>query len=276
MNFLKRTRKLPRKKIGLALGSGGAHGLAHIGVIKTLLENNIPIDCIAGASAGALFGGLYAANKDIDAVERIALTSDVGRLTHFILDVSSHGGLLSGDAIEQFIRKELDGITFDELHIPFAAVATDIHTGDAVVLRDGDVTSAIRASMSIPIIFEPVLYGERTLVDGGLVMPVPVELVRSMGADIVIGVNLDTPCPHGEHDETPSLKMVMEMTIEILRNNLSETQAQTADVVVSPQFDKKIFVGWEDFLHAEDFIAKGQSAMEAALPELKRMLSSER
>ncbi len=265
---------MPRKKIGLALGSGGAHGLVHIGVIKALLDNDIPIDYIAGASIGAVIGGLYAAHKDIDTVERFALTSDLSRITHFMLDVSTHGGLLSGDVIEQLLRKELDAIVFDQLRLPFVAVATDIYTGDAVVLREGDVASALRASMSVPLVFEPVAYKDRFLVDGGLVMPVPVEQVRVMGADIVIGVNLDTPCPHGEHIGTPSLKTIAEMTVEILRNNLSTTQAQAADVVVSPQFDKKILVGWEEFLHANDLIAKGQDAMEAVLPDLKRILSS--
>ena len=159
-----------------------------------MLDNDIPIDYIAGTSSGALIGGLYAVHKDIDAVERIALTSDLNLLTRFMFDVSTHGGLLSGATVERFIRDELDDVTFDALHIPFAAVATDIHTGDAVVLRSGDVTSAIRASISVPVIFEPVIHEGRLLVDGGLVMPVPVELVRAMGADIVIGVNLDTPC----------------------------------------------------------------------------------
>lgn len=267
--------KTKRPKIGLALGSGGAHGLVHIGIIKTLLDNDIAVDYIAGSSIGAVIGALYSASKDIDAVERFALSSDLGRITHFVTDLSARGGLLSGDAIEQLFRKELDGIRFDALHVPFAAVATDIHTGEAVIMREGDVTSAIRASMSVPLIFEPVIHGPHTLVDGGLVMPVPVELVRSMGADIVIAVNLDTPCPHGDHadSDSPSLKMIAEMTMEILRNNLGATQAQAADVVISPQFDKKILVGWEEFLHAKDMITKGQDAMEAALPQLLTLLS---
>lgn len=267
------SKKTQRPKIGLALGSGGAHGLVHIGIIKTLLDNDIPIDYIAGASIGAVIGGLYAINRDIDAVERFALTSNIGRLTSFVFDISAHGGLLSGDVIEQLIRKELDEATFDHLQVPFAAVATDIHTGDAVILRKGDIASAIRASMSVPLIFEPVTHGSHMLVDGGLVMPVPVELVRSMGADIVIGVNLDTPCPHGDHTGSPNLKMIAEMTMEILRNNLGATQAQTADVVISPQFDNKVLVGWEEFLHAKDLIAKGQDAMEVAIPQLRAILS---
>lgn len=265
--------KKNRPKVGLALGSGGSHGLAHIGVIKTLLDNGVSIDYVAGASSGALIGGLYAAHNDIDAVERLAMTSDLNRLTHFMFDVSAHGGLLSGETIEQFIRKELDDVTFERLHTPFAAVATDIRTGEAVVLREGDVTSAIRASISVPLIFEPVTHGAHLLVDGGLVMPVPVDLVRSMGADIVIGVNLDTPCPHGEHVDAPNLKVIMEMTMEILRNNLAATQVQAADVIISPQFDKKVYVGWEEFLHPKDMIAKGQAATEVILPQLQALLS---
>lgn len=267
-------QKKKRPTIGLALGSGGAHGLVHIGIIKTLLEHDIAIDYIAGSSIGAVIGGLYSASKDIDVVERFALSSDLARITHFVLDLSAHGGLLSGDAIEQTLRHELDGIQFDALHIPFAAVATDIRTGDAVVMREGDVTAALRASMSVPLIFEPVKRGLHTLVDGGLVMPVPVKLVRSMGADIVIAVNLDTPCVHGDHADDPSLKMIAEMTMEILRNNLGATQAQDADIVIAPQFDNKILVGWEEFLHAKDMIAKGQDAMEAALPQLRSRLSN--
>ncbi|HAS95038.1 TPA: hypothetical protein DCS99_01290, partial [Candidatus Wolfebacteria bacterium] len=255
------------------LGSGGAHGLVHIGIIKTLLENDIPIDYIAGSSIGAVVGGLYAVHKDIDAVERFALTSDLARISHFILDLSAKGGILSGDAIERLLRQELDGARFEDLHIPFAAVATDIRTGKAVVMQSGDVTIALRASMSVPLVFEPVIQGSRTLVDGGLVMPVPVELVRSMGADIVIAVNLDTPCLHGDHTDNPNLMMIADMTMEILRNNLGATQAQAADIVVSPQFDKKVLVGWEEFLHAKDLIARGQDAMEAALPQVRTMLS---
>ncbi|OGM93084.1 hypothetical protein A2333_01005 [Candidatus Wolfebacteria bacterium RIFOXYB2_FULL_49_7] len=265
--------KNKRPKIGLALGSGGAHGLAHIGVIKALLDNNIPIDYIAGASSGALIGGLYAVHKDIDAVERIALTSDLNLLTRFMFDVSTRGGLLSGSTVEQFIRDALDDVAFDALHIPFAAVATDIHTGEAVVLRSGDVSSAIRASISVPVIFEPVVHEGRLLVDGGLVMPVPVSLVRDMGADIVIGVNLDATCIHKEHAAEPNVRMIIEMTMEILRNNLSEAQAQTADITVSPQFDTKVLVGWGEFLHAKSLIEKGQDSMEAELPRLKALLS---
>lgn len=267
------TAKQKRPKIGLALGSGGAHGLAHIGVIKALLDNDIPIDYIAGTSAGALIGGLYAARKDIDAVERVALASNLGQITNFMLDVSVHGGLLRGDAVEEFIRNELDDMTFADLRMPLATVATDIHTGKAVIMREGKVTAAIRASMSVPLIFNPVAYGSHLLVDGGLVMPVPVELARSMGADIVIGVNLDTPCVHTQQAESPSLAMIAEMTVEILRNNLGATQAQTADVVVSPQFSEKVYVGWKDFLHAQDMIVRGQDAAAAALPQIEDLLS---
>ena len=269
------SNKTGRPKIGLALGSGGSHGLAHIGVIKTLIAHDIPIDYIAGSSAGALVGGLYAAHQDIEAVERVALTSDIGRIIRFMTDVSVRGGLLSGYAIERFIRHELDSITFDQLRIPLVAVATDIHTGEAILLREGDVTAAIRASMSVPLVFEPVSRDSRLLVDGGLAMPVPVAAVRAMGADIVVGVNLETRVSQAQRDASPTITTIAAMTMDILRSNFSTMQAYNADLVVSPHFDGKVLVGWNEFLHAQDFIERGQVSMEKAMPHLQQLLSKE-
>jgi NTE family protein len=268
------SKKTNRPKIGLALGSGGSRGLAHIGVIKVLLDNDIPIDYIAGASAGALIGGLYASSKDIDFVERVAREINSSQLMSFVFDITAEGGFSSGNKMEQFIRRELDDITFKDLKLPFAAVATNLETGSTVVLDSGDVTSAIRASISVPLMFEPVRKDLQILVDGGLSEPVPVDLVRAMGADIVIGVNLDAPCSHENHLESVNFKTIAGATMNILRHHLSYMHAKDADVLVEPQFEKQSLIGWEDFLHADGFIAKGQDAMEAALPELKRILSS--
>lgn len=276
MKFLRRTSHIPRKKIGLALGSGGSRGLAHIGVMKVLLDNNIPIDYITGASAGALMGGLYASTKDIDFVERVAREINRNQLMSFVFDIAAEGGFSSGNKVEQFIRRELDNATFDDLKMPFAAVATDLKTGETVVMDSGDVTAAIRASISVPLMFEPVRRDPYLLVDGGLSDPVPVDLVRSMGADIVIGVNLDAPCAHENHLEHINLKTITEATMNILRHHLSYMHIRDADVLVEPIFEKRDLIGWEDFLHAEDLIRKGEEAMEAVLPELKRILSSER
>lgn len=274
MKFLKRTTKPPRKKIGLALGSGGSRGLAHIGVIKVLLDNDIPIDYIAGASAGALIGGLYASSRDIDLVERVALEINRSQLMSFVFDIAAEGGLSSGNKLEQFIRDALDDVTFNDLELPFAAVATDLNTGSTVILDQGDVTSAIRASISVPLMFEPVRKDAYLLVDGGLSEPVPVDLVRAMGADIVIGVNLDAPCAHKNHVEHINFQAIAGATMNILRHHLSYMHAKDADVLVEPLFENQSLIGWEDFLHAGGLIGKGQDAMEAALPELKRILSS--
>lgn len=267
------SKKKPGPTVGLALGSGGSRGLAHIGVIKVLLDNDIAIDHIAGASAGALIGALYAATKDIDFVERVAMESNQRQLMGFVLDVAVQGGLLSGDRVEQFIREHLDDVQFDQLKIPFAAVATDLYTGDSIVLNEGDVTSAVRASISVPLVFEPVRRGTYLLADGGLSEPIPVDLVRSMGSNIVIGVNLDAPCAHANKIDDINLKSVAGATMNILRHHLAYMHQQDADVIVEPAFEKNDLIGWEDFLHAKDLIAKGEEAMLAALPQLRAILS---
>jgi len=137
-------------KIGLALGSGGPRGLAHIGVIKTLVENNIPIDFIAGASAGALVGGAYAATKNIKTIEKIALQVNRRQILSLIDPTWKHG-LIKGIKIERFIENYIGKISFKDLKIPFSAIATDIRTGEMVLMNQGRVASAIRASISIPL-----------------------------------------------------------------------------------------------------------------------------
>lgn len=270
------SQKSKKPKIGLALGSGGSRGLAHIGVIKLLLDNDIPIDFIAGSSAGALIGALYASTRDIDFVERVAMESNQGQLMGFMFDIATQGGLLSGDRVEQFIRKNLNNVQFDNVRIPFAAVATDLRSGESVVLKEGDVTSAVRASISVPLVFEPVTHGSRLLVDGGLSQPIPVDVVRDMGADIVIGVNLDAPCAHVNELNEVTITAIAGATMNILRHHLAYMHQRDADIVVEPKFEKQDLIGWEDFLHAKDLIDKGQDAMEAVMPQLRDILSKQR
>lgn len=180
-----------RLKIGLALGSGGPKGLSHIGVIKVLEKNNIPIDFIAGTSIGSVIGGFYAATKDIKKIEEIALTNNWRQTLSLFFDLSLRQGFVDGKKIKNFIENVIGKIHFQYLKIPFSAVASDIKTGKAVVLNNGEVALAIRASSSIPLIFKPVKLENRLLVDGGLSLPVPAGVVRKMGADLVIAVNLD-------------------------------------------------------------------------------------
>src|SRR5215813_5996245 len=178
-------------KIGLALSGGAARGMAHVGVLRALLEQGIRIDCIAGTSAGAIVGGAFAAGMPIEEIAEFGRKlrwRDIGRMT------MSRLGVQSNERLEQYLRARFPVTKFEDMAIPFAAVATDLKTGEAVVLKGkGDVPFAIRASCTIPGWYVPVLDHEgRQLVDGGLVAVVPSSVTRSLGADIVIAVDVNS------------------------------------------------------------------------------------
>jgi len=212
-------------KIGLALGSGSARGLAHVGVIMALEAYNIPIDIIAGTSIGSVIGGLYASGATIRQLEEVALSIKKSKTLFLIDPVFPHSGLISGDRIEKMLNQfGIKDKTFDDLKIPFAAVATDVESGAEVILNQGKVIDAVRASISIPGIFTPVKYQDYYLVDGGVVDPVPVDVVKMMGADIIIAVNLAKISPYNAvlmvDKETGLLKEVE--NLEDLRINIGE------------------------------------------------------
>ncbi|MDD5014327.1 MAG: patatin-like phospholipase family protein [Atribacterota bacterium] len=184
-------------KIGLALGSGSARGLAHVGVIMALEAYNIPIDIIAGTSIGSVIGSLYASGATVRQLEEVALSIKKSKTLFMIDPVFPHSGLISGDRIEKMLNQfAIKDKTFDDLKIPFAAVATDVESGVEVILNQGKVIDAVRASISIPGIFTPVKYQDYYLVDGGVVDPVPVDVVKMMGADIIIAVSLAKISPY--------------------------------------------------------------------------------
>lgn len=213
-------------KIGLALGGGSARGLAHVGVILALEAYNIPIDIIAGTSIGSVIGSLYASGATIKQLEEVALSIKKSK-TLFMLDSTfPHSGLISGDRIEKMLNRfALKDKTFDDLSISFAAVATDVESGAEVILNQGKVIDAVRASIAIPGIFTPVKYGDYYLVDGGVVDPVPVDVVQMMGADIIIAVSLAKINPYSTilmiDKETGHLKEVE--NLEDLRINKEES-----------------------------------------------------
>ena len=176
--------------IGLALGSGSARGLAHIGVIRALQEAGIKIDVVAGTSIGALIGSVFAAGK-LDAIERDYLEFDWKKIAYFFDMVFPRSGLIDGTKVANFILNYIKTDTIENLPLPFHTVATDIGTGEEIIFKQGDIVEAVRASISAPGIFTPVRIGERILVDGGLVNPVPVSVAKTMGADLVIAVDLN-------------------------------------------------------------------------------------
>jgi len=170
-----------KRGIGLALGSGSARGLAHIGVLKVFEKERIPINAISGSSMGALIGGLYAAGMPLAELESIALKVTRRAVLAYIDPIPSLKGLMVGKKIEEMLRSFIGNKDFSEVRIPLAIVATDILTGEELVFKDtGGVVDAIRASISIPVVFVPVRVGARTLVDGGVVNPVPVDAVISL------------------------------------------------------------------------------------------------
>jgi NTE family protein len=181
---------MEQKTIGLALGSGSARGLAHIGVIHALEEADITISCVSGTSFGALVGSVYASNK-LESLEKVYRDFDWKKIAYFFDVVFPKSGLIDGNKVEEFVREYINAKNIEDLSLPFRAVASDINTGEEITLDKGDVIEAVRASISVPGIFTPVRKNGRILVDGGLVNPVPVSTARAMGADFVIAVDLN-------------------------------------------------------------------------------------
>jgi NTE family protein len=181
---------LKKPKIGLALGSGAARGLTHIGALKAIEECGIKIDYISGCSIGALIGGAYAKGMSVSEIEDFALQTNWKLMSKVFLPTFSLSSLINDSYIVEILNSIIGKTTFEELKIPFSAITTNIHTGKMVVLEKGNLLNAIRASISIPILLSPVTIGKHKLVDGGLVNPTPVDIVKKKKMDKVIAVNL--------------------------------------------------------------------------------------
>lgn len=259
--------KSNQPKLGLALGSGGARGLAHIGVIKILEENNISIDYIAGSSIGAIIGGFYAAGLSTKEIEEIALSTGWRRVFSTLFEPSFKKGLIGGEKLKTFIESYINGKNFENCKIPFVAVATDLKTGEVVVLNKGEMALSIRASISVPLIFKPVEIEGRMLVDGGLSAPVPAEITKKIGADIVIAVNLDK---HYSDDKwSPGWYNIANDSLNILRHHLAHLNTLDADIVV--EIDNR-GSSWYRFVNGRDKILAGEKAMKELLPKLQEIM----
>ncbi len=177
-----------RPKLGLALGSGAARGLAHIGVLKVLEEADIPVDIITGTSMGAFIGAMYAAGVPVTQMEQVALEIDWLSMARLLDPVVPTSGFSDGKKLVSFMAELLPARDFKDLRLPLAVTATDINTGEAIIIKQGDLLEALRASLAFPGIFSPVRFGQRFLVDGGLRNPIPTDVARNLGAEIIIGV----------------------------------------------------------------------------------------
>ncbi|MCK5344056.1 MAG: patatin-like phospholipase family protein, partial [Candidatus Heimdallarchaeota archaeon] len=207
-----------KKKVGLVLGSGGAKGLSHIGVIKFLEEMDVKIDFIAGSSIGALIGGAYASGLSIKEIEDIALETDLTSTAKLFSPGFGKSGLVTGTRVQEFLISKLGNKNIEDMPIPFTAVATDIIIGQEIHFNKGDLVEAIRASISIPIVFQPVIRNDIVLVDGGLVNPVPINVAREMGADYIIAVNIlsSKKVPDSKPDKKFDNKINLDKPLEII------------------------------------------------------------
>ena len=257
-----------RPKIGLALGGGGARGLAHIGVIKILEKNKIPIDLIAGSSIGAIIGGFYASGLNIKEIEKIALDIDYHKIFSVLFEPRLKQGLIGGEKIKIFIENYIGKKNFKDCRIPFSAVATNLKTGEIVPLNKGEIAQAIQASISIPLIFKPVKINNQTLIDGELSSPVPVEVVRNMGADIIIAVNLDKY--HHTNKKDLNWYDIANNSLSILRYHLAQQNIKNADIVI--KVDLKSY--WYQFVNGQGKkILAGEKAAKKVIPKLQKIIS---
>jgi NTE family protein len=286
--------KQKKPRVGLALGSGSARGWAHIGVIRALEKAGVRADIVCGTSIGALVGAAYAAGE-IDRLERWVLGLGVGDVVGF-MDIGLSGGVLRGDRLMEFFRRNLADRSIEQLGLPFAAVATSLRRGAEVWLRSGPILDAVRASIALPGLFEPVRWEGSLLVDGGLVNPVPVSLARAMGADIVVAVDLgsdvlgrrfraqpDLEAPAGgvqkwmrelrenlgalagedspEELATPSIPDVLATCMDIVQVRIARSRlaGEPPEVLVTPRLARLRLL---DFHRAKEAIDEGRRAVE--------------
>lgn len=258
-----------RPKIGLALGGGGPKGLAHIGVIKVLEKNGIPIDFIAGTSAGAMVGGMYAYSKNIASLEEHFLHKNWFQMLSYFADPSLKGGFIQGIRMEEFLQEYLQSATIEKLSIPFRATAVDLQSGKMTELHEGLVSTAIRASCAIPMLFKPVEINSHLYVDGGLLSSVPVQTVKRMGADIVIAVQLNKYYEPDLDLRTLNILEVGELAFNIVERHIAEGEITQADLVIHP---KVAHVHWNNFIQQEkrgSGIQLGEESATASIAQIK-------
>lgn len=255
-------------KVGLALSGGGARGFAHVAVLKVLVESGIPIDLIAGTSAGSIVGGAYAAGMTID--EIAAMSAKIG-WTNMTRPSLSPLGALSNAPMSAFLARELPVATFEELKIPFGAVAFELETSSEVIFKDqGDLVLAISASCAVPGVFAPIRGPTGTLlVDGGLTTPLPVNVARGMGADIVIAVDILSSGNAYSRAPKTAAGMMIRSAMTVVRQ-LAKDQHELADIVIEPQI---AHIRPDQIKKREELLRLGEEAARAALPQIQKLIS---
>jgi NTE family protein len=257
-----------RPKIGLALGGGGARGFAHIGAMRVLEQEKIPVDLVVGTSVGSLVGALYADQGKVLDAEFNALQVETTDLFDYRATSIFSGGLIKGEKLEKFLRERLKSTNIEQMKVPFAAIAVDLRSGQTVIFDHGPIAQAVHASCAIPGIFAPVVMDGVSYVDGGVTDPVPSDIARSLGADVVIAMAIPAPAA-GPVPKNPI--GVIHRAISIMCSEIGALRAKEADVVIWTEVGK---IDYDDFSQKKEIIEAGEAAARAALPAIRAAIEA--
>jgi len=250
-------------KIAVVLGAGASKGFAHIGVLKVLESHKVPIHMVVGTSVGSFVGSLYAYGYNPYQLQTIAFAIQKDDMADYIIP---DNGFIKGEKLENFVNQKVKYTTIDKFRIPFYAVATNIQSGEEMVFGRGNTGRAVRASCSIPGVFNPVVVGGNAHVDGGVVSPVAVDAARRYGADVVIAVDISA----GLSPAAPAgtVETIMQ-AIDIMHNKMAVIQLKNADVVIRPKVG---YIGSSDFTKRHEAIMEGEKAAEEAMPAIDQII----
>ncbi|HEY5993298.1 MAG TPA: patatin-like phospholipase family protein [Gallionellaceae bacterium] len=258
---------LPKPKIALVLGGGAARGFAHIGVIRALEQEKIPVDMVVGTSVGSLIGALYASNPNSFELEWTAFKLEKDDLFDYkILGAITGMGVVKGDKLESFVQGKIPQANIENLKLPFAAVATDLNRGTRVVLDRGPVSIAVHASSAIPGVFEPVVYQGKLLVDGGVMENIPISVAREKGADIVIAVDISE---NVANFNITNLVDVTMQAVNIMFDENVKNKKKDADILISPAVGD---ISMLDFTQKKRSMQAGMDATQKAMPEIRKKI----
>jgi len=269
-----------RPKIGLALSGGGAKGFAHIGVIKSLENHDIPIDVISGVSAGSIVGGTYSSGTAIDELEEITYTSGYRDILKLIFDpIRGKGGLIAGRKINNFIRSHVKQTKIEDFPIKFGCSAVDLVTGELFHFKKGDITTAMRASSAVPGVFTPVVYEGKHLVDGGVLEPICLSLVKELGGEVNIGIDLTTYPDLSskiQKKDTVSISDTLHFSYKIMHKRLADFSfRENPDVLrIRPDVTKvgTLMFGWKKL--AKEAVEQGEKTMNENIAKVKEMIEN--
>lgn len=255
--------------VGLVLGAGAARGFAHVGVIKALEAQGIRPDIVVGSSAGSIIAALLASGATGNELNRLALNLDEATIADWGLPFAGRfGGLIKGDALQNMVNREVQNKSIEQMRIPLGIVATELQSGKGVLFRTGNTGLAVRASCSVPGVFQPAVISSKEYVDGGLVAPVPVSYARQMGATLVIAVNISSEPVHQDASGTLG---VLQQTISIMQRSINQYELKSADIVIQPHL-KQMSSG--DFKSRNAAILAGEVAAQEQMGLIKEKLKA--